>query len=537
MSESVKHHLRLLALVRWQVLRNGLRFQRNRYELAAQVALSIFGGFIALVLGASLGVAAYMALRLNKTANFALLLWIVFLAWQLFPVLVEMSSRALNFREIARYPVSFRLYYLLNTAYGLLDPSALMSLTWLAGIWAGTSLARPDWAARAALLFLAFAVLNLFFSRVLFGFVERVMSTRRGREGLLVLGLTLFVVGQGIASVVVPRLDKSKLRGYARALAPVHSYSPPGLILGGLTGGWGATDASLLGMGGYTAAAAFLLRRQLWRNYRGEVFSETVPTGPHAVQVRPGWKLPLADEATSAVLEKELRYALRDPRTLLSFSVGPLMAVIGAWSGPLLQKAFAGMLQGDLSALYPVAVGYSLLTLGPQAYNFLCHDSRGFQRWLMAPLDFGRVLLAKNVVLGLLLAANFVAVTLLMAAGLPLRLERVAMVAAGYLYASLAIIGAGNLLSVRYPVPIEYGTMSAKKVSSVAILLGIGIQLVVMLSLWLVFHLAGRWNLDRLPLVAFFVLIAAAAKFYQFSLRSASEYTGHHAEEISAALA
>ncbi len=525
----------VLAQARWQVLRNSLRLRRKRFELAANVAVALIGAVIALTVGTGLGVAAYFSLITGRAGRLSLLVWYVFSLWQLGPVVVEGASPALNFREIARYPISFRLYCLLHTAYGLLDPAALLCLSWLGCIWVGVTLARPGWADRAFLLFVVFAAVNLVFNRVCIGLVERVMSTRRGRERLMLAALTVAFLSQVFIYVIVARVPKQRLAAAVRQVGVVHRVSPPGLAIRGITGDLGV-EAALLGLAAYGAAAALVLRWQLWRNYRGEPLSET-PVVRGAVQVQPGWKLPWLDDSASAIVEKELRYALRDPRTLIGFFTAPVMAVIAALSTEVVRKIFAEGLRLSSAPLYPLILGYALLSLGTLSYNSFCYESRGFQFWQMSPVALRRVVVVKNAVLGSLLLINYFVVTLLFQVGPGLTLAQALTTGAAFVYAALAILGGGNLLSVRYPMRVEYGTMSTKKASSVAILFSLGAQVTILASVWLVFYLTARFYLDRLPLAAFAVLTLASLRFYLFSLAYASEYASVRGEEIAAELA
>lgn len=527
--------LTLLAAVRWQVFRNSLRSRRKKFELAAQILKGVFGTAIVLAVGLKLGHEAYIFLAKGKGGALPGL-WFVFAVWQLAPLLVEAASPALNFREIARFPVSFRLYYLLNTAYGLLDPAALACLVWLGCIGTGIWFARPEAVGRAAVFLAAFAAVNLLLNRVLFGFFERVLSTRRGRERVAAAILVFVVLSQIAMFALVPRVGREHLRNLGQALSPVQRVLPAGLVSRGVVG-----DSSreaivpLLALGAYAAAAAFVLRRQLWRNYQGEVYSETAPAAG-AVQVQPGWKLPLLDEATSAMVEKELRYALRDPRTILAFLAPPLLALVATLSSEVRFRLLEGVkFRSEL--LYAGLAGYVVMSLGTMAYNSFCYDARGFERWLMAPVELRRVFLAKNAALGALLAANFALVSLLVFAGPGLSLSAILKVAAGFAYAALAVLGAGNLVSAWYPMGRSYGELSAKKVSNVAVLVIVLAQMAILGSLWLVFHLGSKWHPGWSPLPGFLVLMVAALGFYLFSLDAASEYVWNHSEEVAAELA
>ena len=74
-----------------------------------------------------------------------ILLWLVFVTWQVDAIV---SSAAVNFQEIARYPISFRLYLFLNFCYGIFDPSAFLRMLWMLAIWVGIAAAAPEWPRR-----------------------------------------------------------------------------------------------------------------------------------------------------------------------------------------------------------------------------------------------------------------------------------------------------------------------------------------------------------------------------------------------------
>src|SRR5262249_46441452 len=140
------------------------------------------------------------------------------------------SSPGMNFQEVARYPIRFRLYYLIHTAYGLLDPTALLCITLLGCMGAGIAWARPDWMGYTGALLTAFALVNLMMNRVIFDALERILSTRRGREGfMLVVGLLAACSQLVIYTVVAP--NPARLGQAAKTwLLPLHSLTPPGLF-------------------------------------------------------------------------------------------------------------------------------------------------------------------------------------------------------------------------------------------------------------------------------------------------------------------
>ncbi len=535
MGQTIKHQFWLLAEVRWHIMRNSLRLKGKKLELAGQIFVVVLGAVISIALGTVMGGVTYLMLMKGKAAIIPALLEGIFGAWILGPVLIEGSSPSLDFREIARYPVSFRLYYLLNVSYGLLDPWALLCLVWLACVWLGTVAARPEWAVPAAFWFLVFATLNLLFNRALFGVLEPLMNSRRGRETLLA-GLMVFLVSlQIVVYVVFPRWGKRLVPLLGSTFSAIHQALPAGFVSRGLLGEyWMDTVVALCALAGYALFAALVLWRQSWRNYQGEISSEASPTH-HAVQMQPGWELPWLDGVTAAIVEKELRYARRDSRAWMSCISGPLMAFIFAASSDAI-RVMAIAPKIGLGTIYTLLTGFLLINFVRQIYNFFSHNDRGFQCWLMSPVDFQRVLVGKNLALGILMTGSYAAATLILVLKGGISIAQILSVMGGYIFAALAMIAAGNIFSVRFPTKGEFGRVSEGKPSIVAVLLGLLVQGSIIGSIALLFYLARRLGMDLLPLVALPLMILLALKGYFFSLRASARYVQFHAEDIYVAL-
>jgi hypothetical protein len=538
MGDAIQHQFWLLAQVRWQILRNSLRVKGKKLELAGKIFVVALGAVIGLALGALQGGVAYVVLTKGKTHQtriIPILLEIIFGAWMVGPVLIEGTSPSLDFREIARYPVSFRLYYLLNLAYGLLDPWALLCLVWLSCIWLGVATARPDLAMPAALWFLIFAALNLLFNRALFGVLERVVNSRRGQEAILAVVLILMVSLQVVTFTVLPRWRKLVVPAMEKAVPFIHHALPAGFVCRGLLGvNWTDSLIALSALMGYGLLAALVLWRQSWRTYLGEVSSEA-PRARAAVQMQPAWNLPWLDGLTAAIVEKELRYARRDSRAWMSCLGAPLMAFMFATGYDFMRETAPGLNVG-MSTVYTMLTGLLLIGFAQQIYNFFSYDARGFQFWLMAPANFQRVLVGKNVAAGLLIAASYAVSTAFLVAKGGISFMRFLGVTGGLIFGALAMFAAGNIFSVRFPTKFEFGRISNAKPSVVSVLLGLVIQCSIMGSLVLLFYLTHRLRTDLLPVVALPLMILLALKVYFFSLQAASKYVQFHSEDIFAVL-
>jgi len=528
-------HFRLLAEVRWQVFRNSLRRKGKLGDLIAKIIVAVLSGTVALSLGVTFAVGAYTAVHSGKQKLIVMLLWVVCVCWQVLPVALEGASPGVNFQEVARYPIRFRLYYLVHTAYGLLDPTALLSLTWLGCIGAGMAWARPSWIVYIIVLLVAFALVNLMVNRVVFDALERILSTRRGKERFL-LGVTLLAIaGQFLFYLVVAPNPGRWGQALKTWLLPLHDLTPPGLVFRFVLDGRLATFLlGVVGMLAQAGVAALMLRWFLWRKYLGEVYTEGVVRRT-AVQVRPGWTLPGLPKTLVPIVEKEARYLVGTASAAINFFTVSLMGLLFAVSSKFGEIMKVG-LSIDAASIYPGLAGFAVLVIGGYAYNSFCHESRGFDRWVLAPVNFQQVILGKNLVLGAILLANLLFITVVFSIRPGLSLLRVATVISGVLYAGLTTMGAGNLFAVWSPAGIDYGGLRSRNVSGMAVLGAVTTQFTILGSLGAVMWAATRWGSDSLPLYWFATLALAALAFYLFSVGYAARYAAAHSDVMASQL-
>ncbi len=528
-------HFRLLAEIRWQVFRNTLRLKGKLGDLIAKIIVAVLSATVALTIGVTFAVAAYTGVHSGKPNLILMLLWVVCVCWQILPVALEGASPGVNFQEVARYPIRFRLYYLVHTAYGLLDPTALLSLTWLGCIGAGMAWARPGWIGYIIGLLAAFALVNLMVNRVVFDALERILSTRRGKERFLLAAVLLSVAGQFLFYLVVAPNPGPWGQALKTYLAPLHNLTPPGLVQRFVLDRGPATFlVGLLGMLAEAGVAALVLRWFLWRKYRGEIYSEGVVRRT-AVQVRPGWNLPGLPQPLVPILEKETRYLVGNASAAINFFTVSLMGLLFAVSSKFSEIMHVG-LRIDPASIYPGLAGFAVLIVGGYAYNSFCHESRGFDRWVLAPISFRQVIVGKNAVLGAILIANVLFITLVFSIRPGLSLLRVATVVSGVLYAGLTTLGAGNLFAVWSPAGIDYGGLRSRNVSGMAVLGAVTTQFTILGSLGAVMWASTRWGSDALPVYWFSALALVALAFYLYSVGYAARYAGAHHDVMASRL-
>jgi len=527
--------LLLLLQVRWQLFVNSLRRQNRRIELLVQ-SVGIF--FAALfVLGAGFGFffGTFEGLRSSQPWILGMLLWVVFLAWQFTPILFEGYSPGLNFREIARYPVSFPLYFVLHCVYGLSDPAALASLWWMLCLWLGVLFARPAWSLPAAGILAAFALFNVFCNRLLIGLLERFQSTRKGRERMAVILLALMVTPQLIQMIGITRMN-ALMPGKTLLfkVAALNRLSPPGSVFAAITGTGGEQLAAALLLFGYLGVAALLLRRQARAVYLGELHSDG-SKAHRELKAEPGWKIPGFDEIISAVIEKEFRYLRQNARLLLQL-VYPLVIFALLFSGRgALRKGFPAAGQGS-TAMLGMMAGFLLLGVANMAYNIFGLDREGFGRWLLAPVKLQKILLAKNLAQASLFVAMYAIVASLLLAISHLPWLPFAGITVSFITVLVVQFGAGNLFSVWWPKKVDLSQMSSRTVSPAAGLASMLVILPVGMIVGSVLMASYFLEIPWLPLAAGLVLLAIIIRLYFYSLDRAARYIQEHMEEIEQTL-
>ena len=98
----------------------------------------------------------------------AILLWPVFLFWQLFPVMASAFTENVDSSNLLRFPLSFPSYFLIRIAYGSLDPATAVGSLWLLGMAIGIGVAQPAYFLVALPILFLFAVFNILLGQMIY---------------------------------------------------------------------------------------------------------------------------------------------------------------------------------------------------------------------------------------------------------------------------------------------------------------------------------------------------------------------------------
>ncbi len=516
----------LVAGLRWRLAVNSLRAPGKKLELVARLLVTVIGGVVIVVVGLVLGVVAFAFARLDQFPRLSILLWGVFLAWQVLPVMLSALAANFDSRNLRRFPLHFTAFFLISLAYGLFDPVAISCIFWLACIGAGVAAARMDlllWVA-AALGMLGSASVCL--NRLVMLWLERLLAARRTREKLFLLFIFAMLSAQ-LLGAAAERVPRDAFNNFVAPFLPWLAALPPGAASGALWSAQaGQPRAALLLfalVAAWCAGLLTLLRARLLAQYRGEEFSEG--SAPQAVD-----PLEKFDESSlsaraagflpgplAALLGKETRYLFRNALTLVQFAV-PFFMIL--FLGILFNRPDdkLSFLKRSPEMLFPSAVGYMLLIVVPMSHNAFSFESRGIQLLLMAPVPFRQVLMAKNLALGALFGAQALLI-LLLVEGMFGGQQGVIVFAtfAALAFGLLVHFTVGNLLSLYYPRAVDFNQFKQNQ-SGISVLIGLGTQIVLYALIYGIYAAALWWGNLWLALAAYVALAAAALQVYWLTL-------------------
>jgi ABC-2 type transport system permease protein len=509
----VTSQVALIAGLRWRLFRNSLRAAVSaRFDLAAKFVLALLFSVFAIGSATVFFVVGRLSLSGPRfAAMLAVPLWVIFLAWQLLPILIAAFKVDFEFRELLRYPLRYSTFFLLSLAYGLFDVAPALAVIWLVSFGAGLVSANPAlWPVALPLLAL-FGLVCLLLNRVIYSWLERWLSTRRGREIFFVVFIAVMMSFQ-FAGLISERLGP-QAAPYLYAARALLDVLPPGITATILQNAAvllrGAPSATITLTPFAFALPALLvlyallllltLNRRLRAQYRGEDLGESaaLPRArgerltAEAVAPSVSFAARLVRDPVAVLIEKELRYMLRNPAILVNLAVPLVMVVfLGlVFSDP--REKFE-MLRRSPELIYPSAVAYALLVVPVLAMNAFAYDAHGVQFLIGAPVRFGEVLLAKNLSLGIVIVAEALLIWPLLALlGQPPSAASVGAGLAGVLFALPAYFTVGNVLSLMFPRPFDFGSFRQRQAGTamlfyllLQIVLGTVVAAVMILARW-----------------------------------------------------
>jgi ABC-2 type transport system permease protein len=488
-------HFRAVAYLRGRLFVNALRRKGGAGELAAQlIGYPIFAAFAAAPIAAA-GFASYGAVQDGALAALGVVFWGVFLLWQVISINIAPPGLSFDPESLIRFPVSFDRYLVIRLFLGLLSASTVIGTLCLVAMVVGIGIAQPNLTGIAAAVSLAFAISNILFTRMVFAWIDRWLSTRRAREvftGLIfVIGISFQYLNATYNGVGKHMSDAQRAAKYAAAdqafhrIAPYVAWLPPGLASGAIAraGAHQAAGAyqvaepllAILGILLYGSVFLAIFAWRMRREFQGESTSDsvTVAAAPQPMVTRNSvagaWSTYGLNVVVAAVFEKELLTIRRSTSQFYGLIAPVFMVLIFASRmGSLSKTGYA----------FPLGMGYSILGLAAVSYNSLGLDLAGVQFYFLAPVSFRSILIAKNLMIFGMTAIQLVLVygIVVYATGIPpLKLTLITVL--WVIFASFANVAVGNIRSLVSPKKQDPGKLARRQASQFSALMSIGMML------------------------------------------------------------
>lgn len=481
-----------IARVRWQIFVNSLRTMRGRLEMVSRVLIAFWFAMAGIGGAIGLGAGAWYFASHGQTEWLALLLWLVFLFWQLFPVVATAFTETFDTSNLLRFPLSYPLFFLVRFVYGSLDPATALGSLWLFGMWVGVTFADLRLLVWAAVVLLVFALTNILIARMVFSWVERWLAQRRTREIMGIVFFLIIIAFQFIGPLtgrLAGRKTHPDVTRAAAILLPLQRALPPGLTASALAdfsqGNLAAGLGSFALLGAYAIAAFGLLNARVRAQYRGENLGEavarTAPRGKEKLSVRAGWNVPGVSGPVAAIFEKEFSYLSRSGPMLFTLIMPLVILLIFRLSPGRSGPGGGSFVVRAPDFAFPIGAAYALLMLTNLVYNNFGADGVGVQFYFVSPVRFREIVLAKNLVHATILAFEMILVWIVVCLLYrPPSLDYTLATIAGVLFAAPVNIMVGNLLSIYTPKKFDFGTFGKQRAASTTAFASLGVQAAVM---------------------------------------------------------
>ena len=473
----------LLTLIwlKWKLVRNSLR---SRKAVANQVA-SILGVLItlsiALSLAFGLGFAAYLlsepgalSEELRRSASrsgmaeatvefaFFSIFTFLYLMWATVPLSIG-STKQFDVARMLIYPISLKKLFAIDyvseftTLASMFAVPAILAISIGAGLGAGNL-------AQTLLGLVPTVAFGIALSKWLSTIIGSLVRRKRAR-GETIVALVGAVAGLGgaLAGQLAPILFR-----HAQAFRSLR-WTPPGAAATLLIKQGGPFDY-ILAFLTLSLYAALLIAATYWIARRSALglggarrkkVVEAVETEAYA-----GWQIPIVSSQLAAVIEKELRYAMRNAQLRMMALMPLVLIIIRLFNsnrmrpgmragGPQVARDF--FTYGSV-LLATGGVLYVFLLLAGLSCNLFSFEEGGMRTFILSPIDRRKILLGKNITVTII-AALF-SLVLLLVNGIVFRdlsLATLLFAAISFVIFASFMAVIGNWFSMSFPKRMEFG--------------------------------------------------------------------------------
>ena len=467
-----------LIWLKTRLLRNSLRSSKAVVNRVASILGMVIALAFALVLALVLGFIAFMLTQpeglgsaIHRTAGrelpenlstefiFFSIFGVLYLMWATVPLSLG-GGKQFDPGKMLMYPITLRKLFFVDfisefaTLHSVFLVPAILALAIGAGLGSG----------RLSLTLLAAvpaALVGVALSKWLSTTIASLLRRKRGRGETAVALLGVFVgLGAAVAGQLIPLLFK-----HAESLRSLR-WTPPGaaafLMVGNVAADTFAYTAAFLTLSAYAIVlivATFWIVRRTALGIEGRQKRKAVVENGETYS---GWQLPLLSPALSAIVEKELRYLVRNAQVRMMALMPLLVIFIRLVNSQKLGVSRHGIpslfLQYGSGLLLLSGVLYVFLILAGFSCNLFAFEEGGMRTFILSPIDRRKILLGKNLVMTFIAIVFVVAFVILNA----IIFRDTTLVSLLFVVLSFVIFAAlsstiGNSLSIRFPKRMRYG--------------------------------------------------------------------------------
>ena len=475
--------LATLIRLKWALFRNSLRSSKAVANRIATVLAMLIALGLALLIALGLGVAAYaltapdLAQSLQRETGpgapipsaefiFFSIFALCYLLWSTLPLSIG-SSRQFDPGNLLLYPISLRKLFAVDFVSEIASLQSVFAIPAIIAIGVGAGLAQGNLAG-GILISLVAAVFGVALSKWISTSIGSLIRKKRTRgETLLALIGVIAGLGGALFGQIAPVLFR-----HADSI-PALRWTPPGAIAYALTRGLreGHTAGYALALAVVGAYTVILVAITYWLARRAILGGGQTRRKRRETSVRPatqtyiGWEIPLMPAALSAIVEKELRYVMRNAQVRM-MALMPLILIavkilnrrrfeqVGS-EGTTFATDFFKYGEGLMAT---VGILYVFLILAGLFCNQFAFERGGMRTLILSPVDRKIVLLGKNIAIStvaLVFSAGLLAVNELVFQDMTL--GGLVFVVLSFLSFVPLMSAMGNWFSLRFPKRMKFG--------------------------------------------------------------------------------
>lgn len=476
--------LTTLIWLKWLLFKNSLRSSKAVVNRIATVLAMLAALALAVLIALGLGVAAYAltspeiaeSLQSDGTQRgagipsaefiFFSIFALCYLLWSTLPLSIG-STRQFDPGHLLLYPISLRKLFAVDFVSEVASLQSVFAIPSMIAIGVGAGLARGNLAG-GVLIALVAVLFGIALSKWISMSLGSLLRRKRAR-GETLFALIGVVVGLGGAlfGQIAPVLFR-----HAESITALR-WTPPGAIAYALTHGlndghMAEYALALIGVSAYTVVLigiTYWLARRAVLGGGGRRRRRNVSLVTPLTETYTGWEIAVLSPALSAVVEKELRYVMRNAQVRM-MTLMPLILIAvrimnrGSFDGTdSAGSSFAAdFLKYGEGLMATAGMLYVFLILAGLFCNQFAFEQGGMRALILSPVDRRIILVGKNIAistLALMFSAGLLAVNELVFRDVTLN-ALVFVVLTFFIFTPL-MSAMGNWLSIRFPKRMKFG--------------------------------------------------------------------------------